>query len=485
MLLITVLPCSRNSVWADGAPTEAIKRLYKELDHIFSDRKFSGGRWGVQVYSLDRSENIYARNPSLLFIPASNNKIITAAVALLRLGPDYRFPTLLQTDGTIVDGTLKGNLIVTGCGDPSITVEKPDEDPFQVFRDWASILKENGIRKITGDLIGDGSAFEKTMFGQGWAWDDLTEGYAAPVSALQFNGNRLWIEIKSGRKHGSHPDIEIKPLPDYWIVENRLAANTQNETERISIERGPDDESIVLEGGIPVHRTSITWAVAVRDPVRYYLSALKHVLGKEGIDVLACGTREEQTENPRSLTTIWAHNSHPLSEIIKPLLKDSLNLHAETLTRIFGIEHNGKGSFESGKELVEETLNRMAIDKGSYSYADGSGLSRRNLSSAEILVRILRSMYRSPHFLHFYDALAIAGTDGTLENRLKGRATENNVRAKTGSMASVSAISGYLKTADGEMLAFSILANNFIVPKSEVDAAQDEALKLLAGFSRK
>ncbi len=486
--LISLAPASTlagHLLVASSKQSEMIKRLHADLDRVFSDRIFAGGHWGVQVYSLDRSENLYARNPSRLFIPASNNKIITAAVALLCLGPDYSFPTLLQTDGTIENGTLKGNLIVKGYGDPSITVEKPDEDPFQIFRQWASILKSNGILKIGGDLIGDSSSFEKTTFGQGWAWDDLTEGYAAPVSALQFNGNRLWIEIRTVRKHGSFPSVILKPLPHYWIVENGLIANAQSNTEKIEIQRSPTDESIALQGSIPANINTITRAVAVLDPVHYYLSALKQVLGEEQVNVLTCGIRESRTNSPQSLTTLWTHTSPPLSEILKPLLKESLNLHAETLTRALGMELYGIGSFEAGKERVEDTLSRMAIDKGRYSYADGSGLSRRNLSSAEILVRILRSMYRSPYFTHFYNALAIAGQDGTLEKRLKGTKAENNVRAKTGSMSSVSSISGYLVTADGEMLAFSMLANNFLASKSEVDSAQDKALKILAGFSRK
>ena len=149
------------------------------------------------------------------------------------------------------------------------------------------------------------------------------------------------------------------------------------------------------------------------------------------------------------------------------------------------MELNGGGSFSAGKEIVEETLSRMAIDKNRYSYADGSGLSRRNLASAEMLVRILRSLYRHPHFSYFYDALAIAGQDGTLKSRIKGSKAENNVHAKTGSLSYVSSISGYIKTMDGEMLAFSMIANNFLLPKSEADAAQDKALKNLAQFSRK
>ena len=487
-VLTSLVPAShpiRCSEAATAAGSESIKRLYSDLDRIFSDRKFAGGYWGVQVYSLDHSEILYARNPSSLFIPASNNKIITAAVALLCLGPDYRFRTQLGIDGPVVDGVLEGNLIVTGFGDPSITVEKPDEDPFRTFRHWAAILKEKGIRKITGDFIGDAGSFERTMFGQGWAWNDLTEGYAAPVSALQFNGNRLWIEIKPSRKRGSFVAIELKPLPHYWIVENKLIADTDDREEKIAIERSGTDESIVLQGTFPGNSASIIKAVAVQDPVRYYLSALKHIFGEEQIDVLTCGIRENRVIDRKSPTPLWTHTSPPLSEILKPLLKESLNLHAETLTRVLGMELRGTGSFEAGKEVVEETLSRMAVDKDHYSFADGSGLSRRNLSSAQILVRVLSSLYRSSHFTHFYDALAIAGRDGTLENRLKGTTAENNIRAKTGTMSNVSSISGYLKTKDGEMLAFSILANNFLVPKSEVEAAQDKVLKRLVGFSRK
>ncbi|MBN2243548.1 MAG: D-alanyl-D-alanine carboxypeptidase/D-alanyl-D-alanine-endopeptidase [Acidobacteria bacterium] len=448
------------------------------------DRKFAGSQWGILVYSLDRSQNLYESNSSRLLIPASNNKIITAAVGLLCLGPDYRFRTALGTDGAVADGAINGNLIVTGYGDPTLTVEKPAEDVFGTFRQWASILESKGIRKITGDFIGDISAFEKGMLGQGWAWDDLTEGYAAPVSALQFNGNRLWVEIRPGRQPHSFSFIELKPLPHYWIVENDITVNAEA-GEKIEIERDPSDESIVLRGTMGGGSAAITKAVAVYDPVRYYLSALKHVFQEEGMEVLACGTRERQANDSRSLTPLWTHTSAPLSEILKPMMKESLNLHAETLTRILGMELKGRGSFEAGKEVVEETLSRMAIDKNRYRYADGSGLSRRNLTSAQILTRILGSLYRSPHFHHFYDALAIAGLDGTLENRLKLTRTADNIRAKTGSMSGISSISGYLETADGEMLAFSILANNFLVPKSEVEAAQDRALKTLAAFSRK
>lgn len=464
--------------------SNAIERLQSDLDVIFSDSRFSGAHWGVQIYSLDRKECLYEKNADRLYVPASNTKIITASVALLRLGPNYRFRTMLLADGPVADGILQGNLIVAGFGDPSISVKTPDEDPFRVFRTWAQKLKEKGIRGISGDILGDASSFDRSALGEGWAWDDLTEGYAAPVSALQFNENRLWLKIIPSGKNGSVPFIKLIPLPLYWIVENKLKIETGSGEPDIKITRNITEDGILIRGTVPGNRTEIIKSVSVYNPVLWYLSALKHTLASEDIRVPACAIRETTGTDPDSKTVLETHLSPPLAEIIKPLLKDSQNLCAETLTRTIGLELAGEGSFAAGRSIIEETLARMAIDPDRYAYADGSGLSRLNLVSAEVLVRILRSMYRHPYFNCFYDALAIAGKDGTLENRLIGTAAESNLHAKTGSLSRVSAISGYIKTADGEMLAVSILTNNFLVPKSEADAAQDRVLIKLAKFSR-
>ena len=166
-------------------------------------------------------------------------------------------------------------------------------------------------------------------------------------------------------------------------------------------------------------------------------------------------------------------------------MKMSLNLSAETLVRSLGLELRGEGTFDRGKELVEETLDQMGIAKDSYSYADGSGLSRLNLVSADALVRVLKFMHQHQYSRSFYDALAIAGVDGTLATRMKKTKAENNVRAKTGTFAAASALSGYVQTADGESLAFSILANNYVASKDAAEYVQDKALARLAGFSRK
>ena len=173
-----------------------------------------------------------------------------------------------------------------------------------------------------------------------------------------------------------------------------------------------------------------------------------------------------------------------LSEILKPLLKESENLYAETLTRTLGLVFGGKGTFSKGKEIVEETLDQFGIKAESYSYADGSGLSRLNLLSADVLVRILTAMYEHRYFVPFYQALSIAGVDGTLEYRMKGTKAENNLHAKTGTISNASAISGYLRTIDGEMLAFSIIVNNYLESRRQVELLQDRAIERLVSFSR-
>ena len=160
-------------------------------------------------------------------------------------------------------------------------------------------------------------------------------------------------------------------------------------------------------------------------------------------------------------------------------------MYAETLTRTLGFSLLGEGTFDKGRRIVEDTLEQMGIEKGSYSYADASGLSRLNLASADTLIRILEYMHRHSHSKSFYSALSIAGVDGTLEKRLNGTKAQNNLHAKTGTISRVSAISGYLKTSDGEMLAFSMIANNFLVGTNAAEQLQNRAIERLADFSRK
>jgi len=476
------------SLWCAQAAIPAndgLRSLGVDLDRIFSDRAIARAQVGVVVYSLNRSEVLYEKNASRLFIPASCNKVITSAAALARLGPEYRFETRLVTDGPVEDGELKKNLIVVGSGDPANSARFYAGDSFAVFKKWAAALKEMEIRRISGGILGYDGAFPPPKLGSGWEWEDLAYPYAAPVTALQFNDNMIELRITPGDPQGTPASVNTFPLAGYLKVHNMIVTGPPRSRTEIRLEpRRGATEVVAARGTIPLKNAVVSQNVAARRPVAYYLAALKWVLAQEGIDVEDCETTEAKSY-PATSTQLLRHKSPPLSEILKPLLKDSLNLYAETLTRTLGLVVKGEGSFAKGKEVVEETLDQMGIKKEDYRYADGSGLSRLNLQSPESLVRVLRFMYRHRSYSHFYDALPVAGVDGTLAGRMKGSKAAGNVRAKTGTISGVSAICGYVASAEREMLAFAIILNNYTGSRAAAETVQDRAMERLVNFSRK
>lgn len=491
-LALALSGCAARTPARGGLPrssSESVTALRSGLDRIFSDNAFANAHWGVLVLSLDRGDTLYERNAEKLFMPASNNKLLTAAAALLRLGPEFRFETRVMTDGTIDAGVLKGNLVVVGGGDPTVAPRFHERDVFRVFRQWAESLRGKGIRRIEGDIIGDDRAFEASMLGRGWSWDYLAHGYAAPVSALQFNENTIQLKITPGEARGTAATIEVEPLSGYVELDAHLDTGAQGSETEIQLEQSDSRRGVIVRGSVPMGTESTSRSLAVEDPAEYFAEALRRALEAGGIDVSGSHSRSVRAAGFRktveSLSPLLTHASPPLSEVLKPLLKVSQNLYSETLTRALGLALAGEGSFRAGEKIVQETLAGMAVEKDTYVYADGSGLSRYNLLSPDLLVRILKFMHRHRHFAHFYDALPIAGVDGTIQDRLKKTRAENNARAKTGSIANVRSLSGYVKTADGEMLAFSMIANNFLVSSRSAEYLQDSALELLAAFSRR
>jgi len=490
-VFFTILFLGALAVLPLRAEDGAVETLRRDLSAIFSDKRLADAQWGVSVYSLDRDESLFQQNAGKLYIPASNAKIITAAAALLRLGPEYRFKTRVMTDGVIEDGILRGNLIIEGFGDPSNPLRAGGKDPFAVFRKWAAQLKAKGIQTIAGDLVGDASSFSGAPYGLGWEWDDLIEGYAAPVSALQFNENILALKVRPGAETGANAVLSMEPLPDYLRARNDATTGSRNDTAVIAVERDFTGEQtaaaardeIRVSGTLALQGPAVNRSISVNAPVIYYLSALKYALAKEGIDTSTCEVRESSV--PPDAEMLWTHLSPPLAELLAPMMKQSLNLMSETFLRVLGLEAHGLGTAANGKAVVEKILSEKGIGKGSYVFADASGLSRRNLASADMFVRILTFMRRQSFFPQFYSALAVAGVDGTLKSRLVGTAAAGNVHAKTGTISSASAISGYVTTADGEMLAFSMIANNFPVSARIAGEVQNRALERLAGFSRK
>jgi D-alanyl-D-alanine carboxypeptidase/D-alanyl-D-alanine-endopeptidase (penicillin-binding protein 4) len=442
------------------------------------------GLWGVEVKSLDTGKVLYALNERKLMMPASNMKILTLAAAAEILGWDYRFKTTLEATGDIDDGTLKGDLIVRGTGDP--TINSRDARATAVFDDWAARLKAAGITHIDGNVVGDDTAFDRTGIGQGWSWDYLQDGYAAPAGALEYNENVATVSIRPGAKPGDQAPIELTPLVGLQLL-HRVVTGEAGSATRVTVTRRADAAALEVAGSIAADAQPVTRQVAVASPARYFAHGLLLALVDRGISVrrLPIEIQEWQyrvANVPRRV--LVETQSPPLRDIAATMMKVSQNLYAETLLRAVGAAQGGIGSADAGRRAAADVFTRWGIAPGGYVQADGSGLSRYDFVTADMIVTLLEHLYKDPkHHDAFVATLPIAGKDGTVSSRLKGTHAEANATAKTGSISNVRALSGYVKTRDGETLVFSILANSFTIPAATVNYIADVAVEALANYS--
>jgi D-alanyl-D-alanine carboxypeptidase/D-alanyl-D-alanine-endopeptidase (penicillin-binding protein 4) len=449
--------------------------LQKDLSAIFEAPEFQQSFWSVLVQPLSSDTTLYALNPAKLVMPGSNMKLLTLAAAVNRLGWDYRFETKFVALAPVESGVLRGDLFVVGSGDPSIS-ERSDEKG--IHRGIAGQIRAAGIRKIEGRIIGNDDAFDDQELGTGWAWDNLPYGYAAPVSALEYNEGSVDLVIRAGGTSGAPVDVQITPEGSGLELENRLVTVAESGTGALTMERMPGSSRLIVRGQIPAGAAPFVRTASVDNPTQFFASAFRSALIAEGVAVDKGALDMDYLLPKPNLTpakTLASRRSRALSELAVSMMKVSQNQYAELLLKALG-----------GRQIARERLTAMGIDESSYVMADGSGLSRYNYVTDETLVKILRNFQQRPADAAAFGAtLPIAGRDGTLAGRMTGTPAEGKVRAKTGTVDNLRAISGYVEDADGELLVFSIIANNFALPSAQVVAAADKALIRLATFSRR
>jgi D-alanyl-D-alanine carboxypeptidase/D-alanyl-D-alanine-endopeptidase (penicillin-binding protein 4) len=459
-----------------------VAALAAEVDGALADPAFARASWGVVIQSLDNGQVLYRRNAERLFLPASNLKLLTASAALTRLGADFRYHTTVIARGPRHADTLLGDLVVIGCGDPALAVDATSgADPLAPLRPWADSLRARGIRVVRGRVIGDASRFTDPPLGPGWAWDDLDADYAAPVGALQLDDGVAWIEASAGSAPGQ--PVRAALLPPRAPLRLFITATTapaDSNVRQLVWSRAPFSDSVTLSGRLSAGRPTVRLPVSVPDPTRYFVASLVEALGDAGVTV-----RGDTLAADSSTDTLFTWQSPPLSAVLSLFLKPSQNQIGETLLRTLGAQVKGAGSMDSGRAAVREVLSGFGVPPDAYVLADGSGLSRYNYVAPDAVARVLEAMYRRPDFAPFFDALPVAGVDGTLAGRLKGTKAAGNARAKTGSLSNVRSLSGYVRTADGEMLLFVLLVNGFTAPQRVAEAAQDQVVERLANFSRR
>lgn len=464
----------------------SLSEIREQLDDFFGDQNFSSAFWGVMVKSLKTGEIIYKRNADKLFIPASNMKLFTSAAALLSLGPNYKYQTDIYANGVLLRGTLKGDLIIQGSGDPTISNRFVVGNVAKIFEQWADTLKAKGIFEITGNIYGDDSFFDNEEFGKGWLMDYESSWFAPASSALSFNDNLIEIIIEPSQVNFP-AKVYSNPKTDYVsIVSSVFTKDQTNETD-ISISKIKGTNIIKVNGKISITDKPVTKYVAVTNPALYFLTVLKETFEKNGIIVRGrVNTLEGENINLdfNNLIPLYSHRSVALKYIIKEMNKNSNNLYAEQILKTIGLEEIDFGSVENGVTACIKYFNQMGINMDNLVMADGSGLSRLNLVSPRQIINLLTFMYKHEEFDKFYDSLPIAGVDGTLLDRMKKTIAENNVRAKPGYSDNVSSLSGYLKTISGEPIVFSMIVNNFLIPPIFANYIQDSVCQRLINFSR-
>ena len=464
----------------------AVRALDADLDRIFNAAITENAVWGVQVKSLDSGRLLYSRNASTLMMPASNMKIVTLAAAAQTLGWDYRFKTTLETTAPVEDGVLKGDLIVRGTGDPTINTR--NGRATAVFDEWAAALRAAGITRIEGTIAGDASAFDERGLGQGWAWDYLEAGYAAPSGALEYNENIAAVSIRPGAKPGDAAELQIGPGTGLGLLYHVRTGEPGSRTA-ITLERRTYDNYLDVSGSIAVDATPVTRDVAVVSPTKYFAQALLLGLIQRGIPVGR--TAVDLAERPPDAVNLPRRVVHeslspPLRDIATTMMKVSQNLYAETLLKAIGAAKTGRGTAGAGRSAASEVFTAWGIPENAYVHADGSGLSRYGYVTPAMVVTLLERLHADVrHRDAFVATLPIAGKDGTISTRLRATRAEGNAVAKTGSISNVRALSGYVRTRDGELLAFSILANNFTAPAATINWMTDLAVETLSNYTNR
>jgi len=467
--------------------------LAKRIDALLDRPPFNRVSWGVSVID-DRGQPVYQRNADRLFVPASNTKLVVAAVATALLPADYRIRTSVYVNGTFRDGVVDGDLVLYGRGDPTwsercfgVDTLAPGacDSTFTAIDAIAESLIAHGVQRVTGRIVGDGSYFESTLVHPAWDVFDINWWYAAPVSGLGFHDNSLDFLITPATTVGRPPTITWAPDLGMFGFENRARTVPAGNRSTIgdNFFRKPGTMDIWAEGTAALGREPWIENFALPDPNRYAARALAYSLQHHGVPVeggTGSTTDSLETRAARccgSTAPIAEYLGRPLKDIVFPILNTSQNWFAEMLLKTLGREIQGQGSWDTGLEVERRFLiDSVGIDSTAFSLEDGSGLAAGNLVSPNTFTKLLRYMSGHPKRAPFVAALPRSGQRGSLLKRFTGTPLESRVVAKTGSIDRVNSLSGYIERPDGRTVTFSIEANGHALPGRAVLAQIDSVV---------
>ena len=493
-----------------AATTRTLAELQTRISQVLRKPEFAPAMIGIKVVSLETGRVLFEENANKLLRPASNMKLYTVAAGLDRLSPDFRFVTSVYAPGKPDgNGVVKGDLTIYGRGDPSIAARFNNGDYFKGINDLATRIAAAGVKRVEGDLVGDETYFTGPQYGGGWEWEDLQWYYGAEVSALTVNDNALDLFVKPGAQVGAPAVITTGPPDPLLRIVNKVVTGAKGTRRDLNAYRALAGDELEITGSIAVDDKGYTGGIGISRPALLFAYLLRAALAQRGVTVKgktrtvdarpAAGFVVQAPLNPAAgnngsaRVEIASMPSVPFSVIAAQTLKPSQNLYTELILRTLGIvvpptvntPNIDRTSESDGLEAVKAFLREAGVTPSSLVLSDGSGLSRNDMITAEATIQLLTYMHRHRYASVFRDALPIAGVDGTLRTRFRGTPAENNLRAKTGTLSSANSLSGYVRDAAGEELAFSIMVNNYPQDADVRTSCIEPIAVLLASFAGK
>ena len=475
----------------------ATKKFGERADAFLAAPSVSKGEWGLLIIDAETGETLYELNADRYFLPASNMKLFTTALALAKLGPDYRFHTTLETRGTVSpEGVLSGDLFLVGRGDPNLSnrkfpynlKEEFDGAPEKVLTELADALAAKGVKEISGDVIGDDSYFPREPYPSGWEIDDMVWEYGAAVSAIVVDDNTTTLTLTPGDSAGVSAQAVVAPATPDFIVQNDVITSAAGTKSDLTLTREPNSKVVVIRGTMPAQTAPRKLVLSIHDPAEHAAALLTRLLVERGIKVSgvprSMHIAEPTSAAPRAI--LAEHVSVPLGDSVKLVNKISQNLHTEMLLRAAARNTAVWNTPEDLMKFPVDFYTAAGIAPGDVIQHDASGLSRHDLVTPRAIVALLKYAQAQPWFEPYFASLPVAGVDGTLETAMKNTPSAGRIHAKTGSVEHVRTRSGFADTAGGRRLIFSFLSNNQGGTNHEAsDTLDGLCLAMIEEFDRK
>ncbi|GAA4142408.1 D-alanyl-D-alanine carboxypeptidase/D-alanyl-D-alanine endopeptidase [Actinomadura keratinilytica] len=464
---------------AAGAVAAGPHGLGGDIDAILADPRLAGAGVGVAVRDARTGRTLYERGADRPLVPASNQKLQTLAAALDALGPRYRFRTTVAS-GPRSGGRVHGDLYLKGTGDPTLLPRD--------YRRLAGAVAAAGIRRVEGRLVADDTHFDDRRLGDGWEADDEQYAYAAQVSALTLSPDRdlhagaVRVDVAATRP-GAPVRVALRPPTRYLTVDNRARTGRPGTRSTLSVTRPRGTTVIRVTGRYPAGGPALRRLRSVHEPALYAAAVFRAALRAHGVRVDGATVRGR---TPADARPVAVRSSVPLARLAVPYMKLSNNTIAEILVKAMGRERKGVGSWPAGLSVTRRRLGRLGVDASRLTLADGSGLSRANRTTPRQLTELLLRVRGEPWFPAFARSLPVAGhphpwVGGTLASRMRHSPAAGNVRAKTGTLTGVTALSGYVRGRGGRPLVFSIVLNGYRARSAPKDIEDRIAIRLAGG----